>query len=420
MTLSELQAERRAKVTEARALYRTLTDKTPEKEARKIEREFDVLMAEVDDLAAQIDEAKDQSEAEEARMAKRPGVNPGTVRTGGEEEPVEVVTGIVPEARMADWARREYHQDAETYRGLSAGRFLRAMVLGATNDLERRALAGGTDSAGGFTVPTVLSAELIDLMRAASVASRAGARTVPLTSDSNVVARLATDPTPAWRQENAAITEADPTFDAVTFTPQSLAVLVKVSRELLEDSINLETELPRILTSALAQEWDRVALIGSGSAPEPRGVLNQSGILTTALDGAITNYAPLLTARTKLLSANHLPTAIIAHPRDEGTLAGLTATDDQPLMAPRQISEVPMLTTTAIPTDAGVGDDESVVFMGDFTRLMLGVRSQIRVEILRETFAGNHQYGFVCHLRGDVQVSHPKAFHTTTGVGRAA
>ena len=90
MTLSELQAERRAKVTEARALYRTLTDKTPEKEARKIEREFDVLMAEVDDLAAQIDEAKDQSEAEEARMAKRPGVNPGTVRTGGEEEPVEV------------------------------------------------------------------------------------------------------------------------------------------------------------------------------------------------------------------------------------------------------------------------------------------------------------------------------------------
>ena len=145
---------------------------------------------------------------------------------------------------MADWARREYHQDAETYRGLSAGRFLRAMVLGATNDLERRALAGGTDSAGGFTVPTVLSAELIDLMRAASVASRAGARTVPLTSDLNVVARLATDPTPAWRQENAAITEADPTFDAVTFTPQSLAVLVKVSRELLEDSINLETELP--------------------------------------------------------------------------------------------------------------------------------------------------------------------------------
>ena len=111
-----------------------------------------------------------------------------------------------------------------------------------------------------------------------------------------------------------------------------------------------------------------------------------------------------------------LGTAIIMSPRDEGTLAGLTATDDQPLTAPRQISDLPMFTTTAIPTDGGTGTDESTIFMGDFRHLYLGVRTEIRVEILREAFAENHQYGFVCHMRGDIGVAHAGAFHTTTAV----
>ena len=134
---------------------------------------------------------------------------------------------------------------------------------------------------------------MIDKLRAESVMVAAGARTVPLTSDNLSIAKLATDPTPAFRAENAAIAESDPTFSSVTLTPRSLAVMTKVSRELFEDSLNLESELPRILSVAMAKEMDRIGLLGSGSAPEPRGIANQSGIGTTALDAALTSYAPL-------------------------------------------------------------------------------------------------------------------------------
>ena len=42
-----------------------------------------------------------------------------------------------------------------------------------------------------------------------------------------------------------------------------MAVMTKISRELFEDSLNLESELPRILTVAMAKEMDRIALLGS-------------------------------------------------------------------------------------------------------------------------------------------------------------
>jgi HK97 family phage major capsid protein len=416
MTIEQMKAEHRAKVKEARGLYRKITDDTTDAEARKIEAQFNAAMLDVDELRDKIEEAEERA-AENLPDPRRPNMDGAARGVDGPEPQIEVkAAGLRPDQRMGDHIRREHPDDAETYGELEIGRLMRAMVTGAKTDLERRALAEGSDSAGGFTVPTVTASQLIDLMRARSVAVRAGATTIPLESDQTVIAKLASDPVPAWRSENAGITVSDPTFSAVTLAPKSLAVLVKVSRELIEDSVNLAVELPRILAAAMAEEWDRVALLGSGSAPEPEGIANVSGINTAALSGALSNYAPLVTARTSLLSANHTPSAIIAHPRDEGTLAGLTASDGQPLMAPRQISDVPMLTTTAIPTDGGAGSDESTIFMGDFSRLILGVRSDIRVEIVRELFAGDHQLAFIAHMRGDIAVSHAEAFHTTTAV----
>lgn len=53
---------------------------------------------------------------------------------------------------------------------------------------------------------------LFDRLRAESVVVRAGARTIPLTSDNQSIAKLASDPTPAFRAEAGAISESDPTF----------------------------------------------------------------------------------------------------------------------------------------------------------------------------------------------------------------
>lgn len=415
MTLEELKTRHSAKVKEARKLLDTITDEMPDTQARAIETQVEVCIAEADDLQGQIDDAKEEqrNHTEETRQIGVDVVARGSDGSAAHVPEVRTV-GLKPEERLADWVERE--QPRSEFADLELGAYLRAMTLGAKTNMEKRALSEGSDSAGGYTVPTNLSARLIDLLRAESVVSRAGAVTVPLTSDQNVIAKLASDPVPAWRSENAAIAESDPTFASVTLTPRSLAVMVKVSRELLQDSLNLERELPRIMAVAMAKEWDRVALLGSGTAPEPEGVANATGIGTDALSGALTTYAPFNTARTAIKTANANPTAFILHPRDEGTMAGLTASDGQPLMAPAKVSEIPWLTTTAIPTDGGGGSDESTIFCGDFRHMMLGMRSQIQIEVIREAFAANHQYAFIAHFRGDVALQHPAAFHTTTAV----
>lgn len=415
-TLNQVEKDARHS---ARMLADKIGDRTEEARAAEIERAFDGLTAIAVEAASEKDlrtARGDRGPRDAIDLSKRPRFEPRSVPAvdGGDDFETDAEWFLAPEQRMRTYAQARSN---DAYEGLSAGRMLRAMVTGATTDAERRALAEGSDSAGGYTVPKTLSAELIDNLRAASVCVRAGAQTVPLDSNKHSIAKVVADAVPAWRAENAALNESAPTFGQILFEPKSLAVLVKVSRELLDDSLNVGTALPAVLTAALAQELDRVALIGSGTAPEPRGITNTSGIGTTALGAALTSYAPLLAARTGLLTANvGEPTAVIMHPRDEGTLSGLTDTTDQPLALPPRLVGLPMLTTTQIPTDGGAGDDESKIIVGDFRKLLIGMREEIRVEILRERYADNHQVAFIAHMRADIAVQHAAAFHVITGV----
>jgi hypothetical protein len=85
------------------------------------------------------------------------------------------------------------------------------------------------------------------------------------------------------------------TFDRVTFTARTLVRLITLSAELFEDA-------------------DRVALLGSGTPPEPRGVLNHCGVTLTShgANGAnITNYDWYLDAIGAVLAANFEPNAHI-------------------------------------------------------------------------------------------------------------
>ncbi len=413
-----------AKQNELRKVSRSLVDKIKddmsEAEAREIEQVHDVLM-EADDL---IEGEKDFRSKAGSRAPRAHGGDPRrpmgedrTISGTGVELPgnsAEVETGLGREQRMADWARKS---GAEVPEGLTLGRYLRSMVVGAANPVEQRALAEGTDSAGGFTMPTALGASLIDLMRHRTVTIQAGARTIPLTSGKNSIAKLASDPVPAWRAENALVAESDPTFAGVALNPKTLAVLVRVSRELLEDSINIEGELPRVLAAALAVELDRVALFGSGAGNEPRGVVNVVGIGAIAHNAALSSYLPLVRARTQIRSAKAEDvSAFVLSTRDEGKLGELVDSTGQPLRAPPAIENVPMLGTTSVPTNQGVGTNESVIVAGEFSRLLIGVRSEIRIEVLRERFADTLQYGFLAHLRADIAVEQPGAFSKITGI----
>ncbi len=95
---------------------------------------------------------------------------------------------------------------------IGLGGFLRALVNGPTNDIERRAMAEGSVGAGGAMLPMPLSAIVFDLLRSQSVAFKAGAQTVPMSSQTLRFATVATDPVGGWRAEAAAVAEEYPRF----------------------------------------------------------------------------------------------------------------------------------------------------------------------------------------------------------------
>ncbi|MFP1631215.1 phage major capsid protein [Zhengella sp. ZM62] len=422
---SDLNARAKAVKLEARAMADRISDDLDKSEAAEIEAAYDGLTEILDAIEDEKDkrsELGNRGPREHGGDLRRPGGAYAEARGADDgrtftPDLIDVAsTGLTREMRMADHVRK---LAVPRHEGLTPGAYLRAMFTGAKTDAEHRALSEGTNSAGGFTVPDILSSQFIDAARKAATVFRAGAITVPLSSDNLAIAKVATDPVPAWRNENAAVAESDPTFAQVTFTPRSLAVLVKVSREVLMDSINMETLLPSIMASAMAVELDRVALFGSGSAPEPKGIVNITGVEEVAHDDTLDSYTPLISARTKVKTNNHPDvTAYIMHPRDEGVLASLAATDGQPLMVPPAIANIPMLASTSVPTDEGSSSppNESSIITGDFSKLMIGIRHEIQIEVLRELYAGNGQIGFIAHLRADVAATYENAFCKITGI----
>lgn len=315
---------------------------------------------------------------------------------------------LAPEHRVANCI---VGGGAEEDRHLSLAQIMRAMVLGPKNDAERRALSEGTDSTGGYTVNAALSAQLIDRMRAKTRIVQAGAVTVPLETLTTKMARIASDPTVGWHTENTQESDSNMTFEQVTFTARTMMAIVRASREMLEDSINAEEALMQAFAGAMAGELDRVALYGTGSAPQPTGLIYVSGIGIVELNGVISSWSHLLDGVQKLLEANQsMPTAAIMHPRILIDFNKLLDANSQYREKPDLIRTLPLLETTQVSLDEGGSPAQTSIFLGDWSKMMIGVRTQLRIEVLRERYADFLQYGFVAWLRADIQVRQPGAF----------
>jgi HK97 family phage major capsid protein len=332
---------------------------------------------------------------------------------------------------VTDWLVAKRQIRAEQ-REVSFDRYLRALVAGAPYgaDAEQRALSEGTLTAGGHLVPTPLAAQVIDLARNRMQVMAAGAVTVPMASNTLKVPRLTGEGTPGWHAENAAITAADMTFDAVTFDAQTLTRLVVLSVELFEDSDpSAENVIAQSFAAQIALEVDRAALRGSGTAPEPRGVLNTSGITTTShgANGSVIGSPPaagtmgwefLVDSAAAVRNQNFEPNAQVMAPRTPQSLAKLRDTTNQYIAPPSYLEGIPRLQTKQVPVNLTVGTstDCSEVYTAQWNQLMLGIRTTLRILPLRERFIDNGQYGFLAWLRADVQLAQPAAFVVDVGV----
>lgn len=306
--------------------------------------------------------------------------------------------------------------------GLAA--FFRGIAGGRTTEAIRASLSEGTDSQGGYAVPSWLLPGILNALVPASAMLQAGAHIGVLDqpADSFKIAAVNSVPTAAWRNESGALSESDPTFRGVTITPRSLAFIFKVSRELLMDAPGIETALRIAIAQAFAKEIDRAGLIGTGTAPEIRGVLNTVGIKTYDMGtngAAVTDYGTIVKARRTLADANApMPNAIIISNREAETIDLFADTTGQPLRRPPALEQLQFLATSQIPTDDdhGTADDASTMYLGDFGLATFYMREQLSIQKLNELYAATGEIGFACHARVDLALAYPSAFCAIKGV----
>lgn len=315
----------------------------------------------------------------------------------------------------------------DSLKGMTFGRLVRAHLFGAKNELEERALSEGTPSAGGYTVPEIISADFIDRLRPKSRVLQAGANliTIDNKTDKYSLAKLLTGLTVEWKAENAEQTPADPTFGQVSFEFKTLRAMTILSNELLQDSLNIERAITQEAVKSFAAEFDRVALVGTGMDNQPLGITGYSNAKTVSMvenGAAPTNYDEIIALISELQSANvdiDGNASAIMHPR---TLASYNAAksdvDSQPLNRPPYIQGMPFLQTTSVPiTDTyGTSSAGSKLFLADWSQLYFGMRLGVTIIPLRERYAENYQTGFVIAARMDVQPYHEEAFGYVKGL----
>lgn len=311
---------------------------------------------------------------------------------------------------------------------LSLAEFVRGIAGMKTTDGARKALSVGTAASGGYTVPSVLLPGILTALVPASAMLNVGAGVIDVSESAGKTFDLAAInaiPTAGWRAEAGAVAESEPTFRLVATQPRSLSFFFKVSRELLADAMNVEVALRTAIAQAFAKELDRTGLRGTGTAPEPRGLLNTTNVNVVAngANGAslatTTKYGNLFSAVQAILEDDApMPTAAIMAPRSQVTLGSLADTTGQPVEVPPMLRTMSMVATSQIPVNLTVGTstDCSEIYIGDFTKVAFVMRERPTIQLAGEMFATTGQVAFICHVRADVAVLYPQAFAVVTGV----
>jgi len=374
--------------------------------------------------------------ADELRTGKP--VEPWSASSGGSSPPEFVRNTDTNEVRRVghrgcDWRSIFVEKDENLVRAAAAGEFgiddfVRGVAKMRTTELAQRALSVGTDTAGGFTVPTVLMPGLLEALVPQSSLLNAGARVVNEEGGTGAksfnYAAVNAIPTAAWRNEGAAVAESAPTFRNIAVRPLSLAFYFKVSRELLADSSNLRQALNQTIGASFARELDRSGMRGTGTAPQLRGLLNTAGIqaVTNGANGAslaTLRFGNLLSGYQSIRGADApAPTAAIMAPRSLVGFASLADTTNQPLRRPDLLQNLQMLDTSQIPVNLTVGtsNDATEIYLGDFRWCMFAFRENVSIQLATELFALTGEVGFVCHVRADFVALYPSAFAVITGV----
>lgn len=181
----------------------------------------------------------------------------------------------------------------------------------------RRDFNVGTSTEAGNLVATDLRTDQwADAFRAMTIAGQMGVRTLnDLTSNVDIPYKTAAS-TVGWVTEIGSASETAPTTDKVSLTPHRVSAYIEASKQsIVQGSLSVETMLRDDLLMGAFVEIDRVCISGAGTANEPTGIVNTSGIGTVVggTDGASINWQHILDLEAACANSNANPGAMAGY-----------------------------------------------------------------------------------------------------------
>lgn len=284
---------------------------------------------------------------------------------------------------------------------LDLNNYLKGVVTKPGSDHERSVIQASLGS-DGYTLPTSVTRELIDRLRARNPLIKAGARSIMLETSDTKMVRITSDPTAEWKEELSEQDFSDPSFDAVTFAPKTVRAIVQVGRELLQDSQNVGEALSAAFIGSLNQAILSASFTGSGPHT-PEGLLTQIALEETYDEGGDPDWSHFVKANKKLHDVN-VPSEGRAHvmaPSVWEDLALQVDSQNRFQNAPEFIADIPSYTSSGCPT--------GVAYAGAFDQVVYGYRLDIRLEQHQGLGVRKYASTWLAVARLDMQVLRPAA-----------
>lgn len=269
------------------------------------------------------------------------------------------------------------------------------------------ALQIGTDSEGGYLVPDEYERTLVEALEEENI-FRQLAKVIQTSSGDRKIPVVATKGTASWIDEEGAFTESDDSFGQVSIGAYKLGTMIKVSEELLNDSVfDLESYISREFARRIGAKEEEAFFTGDGSG-KPLGILAATGGAET---GVTTASATAVTADELMdlfysLKSPYRRNAVWV--LNDSTIKAVRKLKDgngqylwQPSLTagtPDTILGRPVKTSAYMPAiAAGV----KTVAFGDFSYYWIADRQGRSFKRLNELYAATGQVGFLASQRVD-------------------
>lgn len=276
------------------------------------------------------------------------------------------------------------------------------------------ALKEGTDSEGGYLVPDEFERTLVESLEEQNI-FRQIARIIQTDSGERKIPVVASKGTASWVDEEGQITDSDDSFSQVTLGAFKLATMIKVSEELMNDSVfPLESYISREFARRIGVKEEEAFFTGDGSG-KPTGILNATGgaqVGKTTASATVITLDEVIDLYYSLKSPYRSKAIFITNDSTVKAIRKMKDTNGQYLWqpsiregAPDTILGRPMYTSQFMPTaEAGA----KTMAFGDFSYYWIADRQGRIFKRLNELYATTGQIGFIATERVDGKLTLPE------------